>query len=306
MRYWISKKSEVPVREQLTAQILLAITSKSLQPGEQLPSTRSLARRLEIHSNTINAAYRDLARRGWVDIRKGSGVYIRAVDGESPMDGELELDRLIVRFLGKAQDDGFSLGELRSRLRHWLELQPPDHFLIIEEDPELRRILRHEIGSFTGFRVDGVGIDGCRDPEILSGALPVALYAKADRIRKALPDDRECLWLQTHSVHDELQKSLRPASEDAFVVVVSGWPDFLRWAKTLLVAAGLSPDILSFQDAKTPGWEKSLRLATFVITDSLTLEKLPARWRPRSFVFPIVSKASLLELQRYARELTDS
>ncbi|HKG78053.1 MAG TPA: GntR family transcriptional regulator, partial [Pyrinomonadaceae bacterium] len=64
MRIWISKNSEVPIREQLVTQIVLGIVSNDLKVAERLPSTRELARRYDIHANTVSAAYRELARRG--------------------------------------------------------------------------------------------------------------------------------------------------------------------------------------------------------------------------------------------------
>jgi GntR family transcriptional regulator len=77
MLLWISKSSEVPIREQIVTQIVLGIVSNDLKIAERLPSTRDLARRYEIHANTVSAAYRELARRGWVVFRKGSGVRSR-------------------------------------------------------------------------------------------------------------------------------------------------------------------------------------------------------------------------------------
>ncbi|HET9479284.1 MAG TPA: GntR family transcriptional regulator, partial [Pyrinomonadaceae bacterium] len=70
MRIWLSKNSEVPIREQLVTQIVLGIVSNDLKVNERLPSTRDLARRYDIHANTVSAAYRELARRGWVEFRK--------------------------------------------------------------------------------------------------------------------------------------------------------------------------------------------------------------------------------------------
>ena len=58
---------------------MLAINSGELKANQKLPSTRELARRFALHSNTVNAAYRDLARRGWLYFRKGSGVYVRSL-----------------------------------------------------------------------------------------------------------------------------------------------------------------------------------------------------------------------------------
>ncbi len=54
MRLWLTKHSEVPLREQLTTQIVLGIVSRDLRPGQRLPSTRELARRFGIHANTVS------------------------------------------------------------------------------------------------------------------------------------------------------------------------------------------------------------------------------------------------------------
>src|ERR1700746_2649119 len=95
MRFWISHASEVPIREQLTTQIVLAILSEDLKPGTRLPSTRELARRFRIHANTVSAAYKDLEKAGWLELRQGSGVYIREHSEQKPLLPELGLDRLI-------------------------------------------------------------------------------------------------------------------------------------------------------------------------------------------------------------------
>ena len=110
-----------------------------------------MARRFALHSNTVNAAYRDLARRGWLHFRKGSGVYVRVLAQRSRSTAQLQLDQLISAFLKMAREHGFTLAEIRSRVNGWLDFQPPDHFLIIEPEPELRRILLAEIHEATGF-----------------------------------------------------------------------------------------------------------------------------------------------------------
>ena len=81
MRLWLSKSSEVPLREQLVTQIILGVVSNDLKANERLPSTRELARRYKIHANTVSAAFRELTRLGWVEFRKGSGVYVKATSG---------------------------------------------------------------------------------------------------------------------------------------------------------------------------------------------------------------------------------
>ena len=303
MRLWLSKNSEVPLREQLVTQVVLGVVSGDLEPGQRLPSTRELARRFHIHSNTVSAAYRELAERGWVEFRKGSGIYIRANSGDALPETGLELDQLIAAFLNLARGRGFTLAEIRERVRHWLELQPPDHFLIIEPDEELRQILMAEIAEATHWRVAGASPSECAggggDASPLTGAAVVALYGQAERVRSLLPPDKTLILLHTRSVPESLQGEKTPPGEDALISVVSRWPEFLHWARVVLVAAGIDPHALNFRDARTEGWEKGLRSSTFVITDALTLKLLPADCRPR--LFRIIADASLDALREYAR-----
>src|SRR5215510_5166586 len=108
MQLWLSKENDVPLREQLTAQIKLAILSQDLKPGQKLPSTRELARRFKIHANTVSAAYRELSEQGWVEMRAGSGIYVRRFSRAVEVESQLDLDNLIVEFLQVARRKGFS------------------------------------------------------------------------------------------------------------------------------------------------------------------------------------------------------
>jgi DNA-binding transcriptional regulator YhcF (GntR family) len=300
MRIWLSKNSEVPVREQLATQVILGIVSWDLKPGQKLPSTRELARRFKIHSNTVSAAYRDLAERGWVELRKGSGIYVREhPDGASAGEG-LELDQLISVFLQAARGRGYSLAEIQTRVKRLLELQPPDHFLVIESDKELQQILVAEIKEATGFPVVGAGLEACADPSILAGSQPVALYGQeGERTRAALSPDVSCLMLHSRSVPASMQ-GREPPPPDALVSVVSHWPEFLRWARTMLVAAGIDPAALSFRDARLDGWQRGLRSSAFVITDALTATQLPEGCDAR--VFRLIADSSLDELRNLVEQ----
>src|SRR5918911_1754784 len=143
MRLWLSKNSSVPLREQLVRQIMFGVVSGDLKPGQRLPSTRELARRFRIHSNTVSAAFRDLEHAGWLEVRKGSGVYVRQLGddpSEAPLDSRLELDKLISAFLTLARGQGHTLSDVQARLKHWLSLEPPDHFLVVEPDEVLRAL----------------------------------------------------------------------------------------------------------------------------------------------------------------------
>ena len=297
MKLWLSKNSEVPLREQLTAQVVLGIVSQDLKPGQRLPSTRELARRFKIHANTVSAAYRDLEERGWVESRKGSGVYVRALAEETPADSGLALDQLISTFLRLARRQGYALTEIQRRVQRWLELQPPDHFLVVERDAELRAILCAEIAAATGFTVRGAGPEEIARSGLPAGASPAALYNQAEAVRSVLSPDTNLHVLHARSVPESLQAAERPA-RDALVTVVSRWAELLRWSRTILVAAGLDPASLNFRDAREAGWHKGLAASTLIITDALTAADLPPT-PAQVRVYRVVSDGSLAELRAF-------
>jgi GntR family transcriptional regulator len=283
---------------------MLAIASGELKPDQKMPSTRELARRFNVHSNTVNAAYRELAKEGWLEFRKGSGVYVHRLDKELPLKGELELDQMISNFLQVTRSKGFSLAEIRRRVKSWLEFQTPDHFLLIEPDLELRDILIAEIRAAISFRCLGVSFEECTSPEVLIGAVPIAIYGRADKVREILPSDTACIFLKTRSVQEEVQK-LNPLHNDSSIAVISRWPDFLKWARAILTAAGVDPASLSFRSACESGWEKGLSRNTVVISDVLQAKEIPAKCQRMEF--GLIAESSLEELQIFvSRFLCDT
>jgi DNA-binding transcriptional regulator YhcF (GntR family) len=295
MRIWLSKNSEVPIREQLVTQIVLGIVSNDLKANERLPSTRDLARRYDIHANTVSAAYRELARRGWVEFRKGSGVYVHARNDR--IEQHLALDHLVSRFFRNLREDGHSLAEIQEAVRRSFSLQRPDHFVLLEPDPELREILVAEIASAAKVKVRGAGPEDVDGAASLAGATPLVLYGHLESFSDRINPQTDLLVLHSASVVESMRGQTRPPA-DALVAIVSRWPEFLRWARTMLVAAGLDADALSFRDARERGWEKGLRSATFVITDSLMAPRIPAGCEVK--IFRVLAHSSLQEIREHA------
>lgn len=293
MRIWISKNSEVPIREQLVTQIVLGIVSNDLKIAERLPSTRELARRYDIHANTVSAAYRELAKRGWVEFRKGSGVYVRARNDDTLENG-LALDQVISRFFRNLREEGYSLSDIQAGIQRSLSTQRPDHFLLLEPDPELREILVAEISAATKARVKGVGPN---ELDNTAGGVHLVLYSHMGEYADRINPETDVIVLHSASIVESFRGETKP-SRESLVAIVSRWPEFLRWSRTLLVAAGLDADALSFRDARERNWEKGLRSAAFVITDSLMAPRIPAGCPVK--VYRVLAESSLKEIRDYA------
>ena len=292
MQLWFARGSEVTIREQLVTQIILGILSDDLRPGQRLPSTRELARRFRLHSNTVSSGYRQLERERWVEFRHGSGVYVREHKPEVAPSSALALDQMVATLFRSARQLGVPLATVRSRLRQWLELQPPDHFLLIEPDEELRRILAAEIQQAVPFPVQSCSLQEC--PNTADGAIPIVLPNRDAAVRQTFPEGTDILTLQVRSVPASLAGWL-PAPSGTLIGIASSWPNFLKLARTILNAAGFHPDALVFRDASKANWQRGLQQTAAVICDSVTATELPAGCR--AIPFPLLSEASIAELR---------
>ena len=237
MRLWLNKSGDVSLREQLMTQVVLGILCRELTPGQRLPSTRELARRFGIHSNTASAAYGQLELEGWVELRHGSGVFVSRTRPETALGPEMAVDQLIAEFAVKARKLGASESLLKARLRNWLTHEPPARWLLIEPDPELRTIVLHELEPELALPIAGCTTDDCCEPARLEGAMALVLPSKAAVVRKLLPPSVELTVLQVHPVapelHAYLQRYLPEHSKD-LVGIASRWSEFQRDRKSVV------------------------------------------------------------------------
>jgi DNA-binding transcriptional regulator YhcF (GntR family) len=302
MRFWLARNGGVPIREQLVTQVVLGILCNDLAPEQRLPSTRELARRFRLHPNTVSAAYRQLEKERWVEFRHGSGVYIRKSKPQVPLPSTIALDQLIANLLRSARELGSPLSAVQSRLQQWLALQPPGHFLLVEPDEELRRIVVAEMRQAVTFPVVGEGLEVCSSAEKLEGAIPVVLPNKKEIVRQALPAGTELLVLSVQSVPRSLNEWL-PVPSDMLVGIASRWPGFLKLARTMLAAAGFHADSVVFRTTGEPGWQRGMKQMAAVICDTVTAAEVPKGCRVISF--SLLSEAASAELRRYQQFITD-
>ena len=72
----IDYKDTRPIYEQVVERFKTLILKGALQSDEQMPSVRGLAMELSINPNTIQKAYAELERQGFIYTVKGRGSFV--------------------------------------------------------------------------------------------------------------------------------------------------------------------------------------------------------------------------------------
>jgi GntR family transcriptional regulator len=77
MIFRLNPSSGVPLYFQLMEQIKHAVEIGALRAGDQLPTIRKMAEDLVMNPNTVVRAYRELEHQGVVELKHGSGAFIK-------------------------------------------------------------------------------------------------------------------------------------------------------------------------------------------------------------------------------------
>ncbi len=292
MRFWITKNGELPVREQLVRQVLLGILSEDLPAGHKLPSVRALARRHRVHANTVSAAYHDLLQQGWLELRRGSGLYVRPRNVSSEPPG---LDRLLTTVLQAAQADGYAPEEVLQRLEHLIRPRPYEGVVIIEPDLAMREILRAEMGEHLQAPVEAVAAAEMYDGSKSVHRFVVALPTRAANVRRSLQQGTLFIPLRVRSVPASLEGQSKPGPA-VVISIVSQSREIRHWARIVLIAVGIDPEAICEVDTTAPDWKDRIAVGTIVVSDILAARALPANSQPK--VFRIIADSSIAELKQ--------
>ena len=289
IRLWLSRETPIPVREQLSAQLILGILSRKLAPGERLPSVRDLARRLKVHANTVSATYRDLAKRGWVSQRRGSGVFVCEL--RMP-EGDASIETFVRGCVEEGLARGFSLAQLQAVFGIIGREPRAQRFLVVDPDVELARILAAEMGEAIGNEVPYVS---CADAvEMLTADTCVLVNAAHATEVRDLLGEASLRTIPLKSMQDVLLGQRRPAS-NVLIAVVSRSESILHWAATLLSALGFAPDAILRRNPCNKHWQDGLAACDLVAVDVVTAAELPKDMTP--IVFRVVSDEFLDEMR---------
>lgn len=82
MEIIISNNASKPIYEQITSQIKAMIMSGELRAGDAIPSMRALAKSIHVSVITVQKAYEDLQRDGFIETTVGRGSFVSAQNKE--------------------------------------------------------------------------------------------------------------------------------------------------------------------------------------------------------------------------------
>jgi GntR family transcriptional regulator len=291
MQISLSKNSDVPLRHQLAEQIIVAITTGQLHPGEQLPSVRALARRAKIHHNTVSVAYQDLVRRKWLARQPGSRLVVgERADSRDRLPSNL--DDLIDESIERAKAMGYSLQALTQRVRERLLAQPPDHILVVAEEVGLRELIRKEVHDRLGSTPESCSPEEfAKNPGMAIGAL---IFAPGHIVRELKPhvSQRQYAVPITYSMADEYLDLIRGLKKPSIIAAVSVSESLLKTARSLFAPAigrrHTFRQILSRQQGRV-----DLRGIDLAFCDSLSKAAVNCR---RKVQYSLVSRSCLEQL----------
>ena len=288
----IDSSSDVSIRRQLIEQIIFRIATGAWTTDHPLPSVRELARRLKIHHNTVSGAYQDLVKMEWVTRHRGSRLAVISRDRLIVPQSAKSLDDVINLTIRLAQAMGYTLQELRERVRDRLKTASPDHILVIDRDKGLREILCDEIQSAIPYPVRACSPeDLAADPSLAIGALAAVPVYSIGRADKLFPKDRPVIAVMFNKADEHIRR-IRELTQPSTIAVVSASPRFLEVARGILASAiGTRHQLkeVLLPDANPP----SPRAIDLVFCDSIAKRSLR---HSRLVHYQIVAPKSLEEI----------
>ena len=119
MEIIISSNTSKPIYEQITSQIKALIMSGELETGEPIPSMRALAKSLHVSVITVQKAYEDLQRDGFIETTVGRGSFVSARNKDFYQE---EQQRQAEEHLQAAADIGRTIGIPLDKLTELLSI----------------------------------------------------------------------------------------------------------------------------------------------------------------------------------------
>lgn len=116
----INKKSDIPVWVQLKQRLSYCILSGHIKSGEQLPTVRELAIKLDVNYHTVNKVYQELESMGLAEILPGKGTFVTDKDAWPFFLVENDAHAAAKEYAQKLLEMGMTRDEVVRAIAHYL------------------------------------------------------------------------------------------------------------------------------------------------------------------------------------------
>ena len=122
MEIIISSNTSKPIYEQITSQFKAMIMSGELGAGTPIPSMRSLAKTIHVSVKTVQKAYEDLTRDGFIETTVGRGSFVAAQNKDFIQEEQQKrVEEHLVAAAELARTSGISLDKITELLKLFYE-----------------------------------------------------------------------------------------------------------------------------------------------------------------------------------------
>lgn len=197
----------ISLSEDLAQRVLSLIKSGNLKSGDRLPSVRAMADLFEVAPPTLREALRRLQTTGVVELKHGSGVYVRneqermvfANPNQSKLDADTILDLLEARLLIEPYLIGLTAKRISSEELAELGafLDEAENYLDGSSDAQLQRVnmaFHRSISRLSGNRVLSHSIDSL-----------IEIYSAEHKVIMTVYNDRH----GDHAEHRQILNALK-------------------------------------------------------------------------------------------------
>ncbi len=267
----IKRNSGVPVKDQIRAQIELAMLSGELPRGSRLPPIRTWARKLKVHANTISAAYRDLSASGHVVVRSGSGVFVE------PRPRRTALQSTVAMKLRAAVEEAVATGlgkeDILAAVARFAEPRAAEGILVVDPSSEMAMVYASEIKEALGTQVRTATMDELdANPKLAAGLVVAVLPYHVGRVEGVASLGRLVVFTLSVPTPD---KVFPAGLSSGMVLVVSESPLFLSFARVSLKSV-LSEDFeiqtCALENERL--WRRFLDASDIILADAVSASSL--------------------------------
>ena len=122
MEIIISNSTSKPIYEQITSQIKQMIMTGELKAGESIPSMRALAKSLHVSVISVQRAYEDLQRDGFIETTVGRGSFVSTNNKEIiKEEKQREIEEHLQEAINLSKENGIKLDKLIELIKIFYE-----------------------------------------------------------------------------------------------------------------------------------------------------------------------------------------